>query len=256
MFFVLSKTLNYLGMPLVMISMFLLAAGILRNVRWKKRLFWIAVGMLLFFSNEFIANEVMRAWELKTTSFQSMRHHKIGIVLTGGANTMQTPKDRVYFHGAVDRVIHTVQLYKLHLIDTILISGGSGRLLSSGEDGEATQYKKAMMIMGVPETAIFTEEITRNTYESAVEVKKIIMAKGYHNADCLLITSAFHMRRALACYRKAGFQIDNFTTDFYSHPSEYTLDVLLIPNVGAMEIWQKLIREWMGFVAYRIAGYV
>jgi len=212
--------------------------------------------MLLFFSNEFIANEVMKAWEIQTTPFKAMSHHKIGIILTGGANTALTPKDRVYFHGAVDRVIHSVQLYKLHLIDTILISGGSGKLLSSGEEREAAQYKRGMILMGVPEEDIMTEEATRNTYESAVEVKKMIASKGYSNADCLLITSAFHMRRALACYRKAGFQIDYFTTDFYSHPTELTLDVLIIPNVGALEIWQKVFREWMGFVAYKIAGYI
>jgi len=101
-----------------------------------------------------------------------------------------------------------------------------------------------------------TEGATRNTYESAIAVKKLVESEGYHDTDCLLITSAFHMRRALACYRKAGFQIDNFTTDFYSHPTEYTFDVLFIPNAGALEIWQKLIREWMGIVAYKIAGYI
>ncbi len=185
-----------------------------------------------------------------------MAHHKIGIVLTGGANMTQTPKDRVYFHGAADRVIHTVQLYKLNLIDTILISGGSGKLYGAAGETEAAQYKRAMMVMGVQEDDIITEEATRNTHESAVEVKKIVTMLGYRDTDCLLITSAFHMRRALACYRKAGFQIDNFTTDFYSHSTEYTFDVLFIPNAGAIDIWQKLIREWMGFVAYKIAGYI
>jgi len=123
MFFVLSKTLNYLVMPFVIISAAFLVSGVIKNVRWKKRLFWIALGMLLFFSNEFIANEMMKTWEIKTKPFSQMTHHKIGIVLTGGTNIMQTPKDRVYFYGAVDRVIHTVQLYKLNLIDKILISG-------------------------------------------------------------------------------------------------------------------------------------
>lgn len=256
MFFLLSKTLNYLVMPFVLVCIAFLVSGIMKNVRWKKRLFWAALGTLLFFSNEFIANEVMKAWEIKTTPFREMSHHKIGIVLTGGTNNKQTPKDRVYFYGAVDRVIHTVQLYKLNLIDRILISGGSGKLVTSGEEGESLQYKKTMIVMGVPESDIMTEEVTRNTYESAIEVKKIITSNGYRDADCLLITSAFHMRRALACYRKAGFQIDNFTTDFYSHPTEYTFDVLFIPNVGAIDIWQRLIREWMGIIAYKIAGYI
>jgi uncharacterized SAM-binding protein YcdF (DUF218 family) len=74
--------------------------------------------------------------------------------------------------------------------------------------------------------------------------------------DCLLITSAFHMRRSLACYRKADLNIEPFTTDFYSHPRYFYPDGLFIPSIDAMMLWHKLFKEWLGLAAYKVAGYI
>ena len=74
--------------------------------------------------------------------------------------------------------------------------------------------------------------------------------------DCLLITSAFHMRRSLACYRKAGLDIETFSTDFYGLQDKIFLTSILLPSIEGFIIWEKLFKEWTGFVAYKIAGYI
>lgn len=255
MFFFLSKTLNYLTMPLTIIFVMLLTSALLRNVKWKKRLFWLALVSFFIFSNEFLANEVMSAWEIKTTPYASMRPHELGIVLTGATLPYREPNDRVYFGRGADRVTHTVQLYKLGLIKKILISGGSGRLMTEGEP-EADKFKAAMMMMGVPDSVISIENETRNTAESAMAVKKMLNNLHIKSEDCLLITSAFHMRRSLACYRHQGVALEPFTTDFFAHPREFYPDTLILPKVEAMGHWNKLIKEWVGFVAYKMAGYI
>jgi uncharacterized SAM-binding protein YcdF (DUF218 family) len=175
-------------------------------------------------------------------------------VLTGTTLSLK-PNDRVYFQRGADRVVHTVQLFKLGHIENILISGGTGRLIADDEP-EADQFKKAMILMGVPEENIIIENETRNTYESAVQVKKMLQDSSFNNSDLLLITSAFHMRRSLACYKKAGLQPEPFSTDFYSHENVYYFDALFVPKVDALFTWHKLIREWVGFIAYKMAGYV
>lgn len=255
MFFVLSKVLSFLIMPFTMISILLVVSGVIRNQRWKKRLFWTSVILLLFFSNDFISNEVMSLWEVKTKAYKDMSPHQLGIVLTGATVPLLKPDDRVYFQRGADRVTHTVQLYKLGLIKKILISGGSGMLMNEDEP-EANKFKKAMIMMGIPEEDIFIENETRNTYESAVGVKPMLDSLQYRAQDCLLITSAFHMRRSLACYKKAGLDIEPFSTDFYAHGRFYYIDGLLIPKIDAMIVWHKLIKEWVGLVAYKIAGYI
>lgn len=255
MFFILSKTLNYLTMLMVLICGFLVLSVVLKNAKWRKRFFWIAFGMLFFFSNDFIANEAMMAWELKATPLADIkRKYELGIVLTGVTSEFREPADRVYFQKGADRVTHALQLYKEGFVKKILISGGSGRLVDV-EIREADELKKAFLLMGVPEADLMIENQSRNTYESAEEVKKIL-ADSIKASDCVLITSSFHMRRSRACFVKAGIPMDTYATDFYSHPRNFYLDTLLLPSLDGLILWQKLIKEWVGFAAYWVAGYV
>lgn len=255
MFFILSKTLSYLVMPLTIVCGLLLLSVMLRNMRWRKICFRAGFGLLFFFSNDFIANEIMNAWEISTVPYKDMRPHALGIVLTGATIPQLKPDDRVYFHRGADRVTHTVQLYKMGLIRKILISGGTG-LLTEEDEPEANKFQKVMIMMGVPQEDIIIENETRNTHESAIEVKPLLDKLQFTPGQCLLITSAFHMRRSLACYRKVGLNIEPFSTDFYAHPRSFYPDVLFIPKIEAMLLWQKLIKEWVGMAAYKMAGYI
>jgi uncharacterized SAM-binding protein YcdF (DUF218 family) len=255
MFFILSKIFYFLIMPFTVIVLLMVLSVVIKNERWKKRLFWSSFCLLLFFSNDFIANEVLRAWEIPPTPFSEMRKYKLGIVLTGVTLSDNALNDRIFFNKGADRVTHTVQLYKLGLIEKILISGGSGRLFKEAEP-EANKLKRAMLLMCIPEADILIENETRNTAESAIEVKKILDNLGYAEHDCLLVTSAFHMRRSLAAYRKAGLELEAFSTDFYTHERTFDPEVLLVPQLEAISKWHKLVKEWVGIAAYKFAGYV
>ncbi|UYN88231.1 MAG: YdcF family protein [Cyclobacteriaceae bacterium] len=209
--------------------------------------------MLLFFSNDFIANEVMMAWEVPATPFHKItKNYSYGILLTGVTSTDTQPDDRVYFHRGADRVVHTVELFKRGVISHVIIAGGSGRLVTEGRK-EADDIYKALLLMGVDSTALLIENESRNTYESAVNVKKML---GPEYENLLLITSAYHMRRSRGCFEKAGLSVDVFSTDFYTHPRTFTPDVLFVPKVDALLAWQRMIREWIGIVAYKWAGYM
>lgn len=255
MFFILSKTLNVLAMPVVIVFILFVLAGFLKNSKWKKRCFWSGLVLFFLFTNDFISNEFMAAWEIKPVAYAEMQPYDLGVVLTGATISGLEPTDRVYFQRGADRVVHTVQLYKLGLIKTILISGGTGRLVDEGYR-EALEFRDAMLTMGVPEEAILIEKDTRNTHESAVAVKEMIGNMEMEGKRMLLITSAFHMRRSLACYRKVGLNPDPFTTDFYAHQRVFYPDTFIVPRIEAMMVWHKLIREWAGMIAYKIAGYV
>src|SRR5271170_5794089 len=149
MFFFLSKTLNLFTAPLLIICVLLLLSVVLRSARWKKWTFRSGLFLLLFCSNEFIANEVMHLWEIPPTPFnQIKKQYSWGIVLTGVTHSGAGPKDRVYFQRGADRVTHTLQLYKLGIIKKILVSGGSGRLIDIGVR-EADEIASVLKMMGV-----------------------------------------------------------------------------------------------------------
>ena len=255
MFFILSKVLNFLTNPLVLVGLFLAASLLFKSNRRKKISFWFGIGLLIFFSNSFIANEVMTAWEIPARPYAEMtKTYSWGIVLTGVTANDRMPNDRVYFRHGADRVVHAVELYKKGIIKKILVSGGDGRLVLKARN-EAEEMQKAMLLMGVPADDIMLEKNSRNTHESAVNVGE--MLKDQKNENLLLITSAFHMRRSVACFHKAGFKtIETFTGDFYSNPRTFTPDVFLLPQAEAIMAWQKLFKEWTGMVAYKLAGYI
>ncbi len=255
MFFILSKTLSYLAKPLVIICACLVLSWLLKSPRLKKWLFIAGTSMLLFFSNEFIANEAMRFWEVKVTPFNELKmKYEYGVLLSGSAKSEVGPKDRVYIGGAADRINHTLQLYKMGYIRKVLISGGSGRLFDIGEQ-EAEELSTLLQLMGVPKEDILVETSSRNTHESALEVKNMLEGKTTPN-QCILITSANHMPRSLACFSKVGWPITPFSTDFLSHQRQFTFDVFLIPKIEAFSLWHTLFREWTGCLAYWTVGYI
>jgi uncharacterized SAM-binding protein YcdF (DUF218 family) len=255
MFFILSKTLNYLAQPLTIICIFLLLSIFLKAKKWKTWCFRIFIVSLFFFSNDFICNEVVRWWEIPATPFASIeKKYEYGIVLTGVTKSEMEPDDRIYIGRGADRVTHTLQLYKLGIIKKILISGGNGKLKAIKQQ-EADALSELMQMLGVPSADILIENKSRNTHESAVEVDSLYRNK-IDPKDCLLITSAFHMRRSKACFAKQGWDVDVFSVDFVSHKRRFTPDSLFIPKEEALGIWQILIREWIGMIAYKLGGYI
>lgn len=255
MFFILSKVLFYLIQPLSLVFICFIGAILLRKKTYKKRGVLAGILLLFFFSNEFIVNEVMLKWEVAPKAFnETDNNYDVGIVLSGVANLHQKPNDRVYFNKGADRVTHTIQLYKLNKIGKILISGGTGSILYPSLK-EADQLKKVFIMAGVPERDIMVENQSRNTHENAVFSANILRDK-FSKGKFLLITSAFHMKRAEACFVKAGINPDTFSTDFYSYERSYTPNIFLVPSELAILKWHVLEKEIVGTIMYKLAGYL
>ncbi len=196
-------------------------------------------------------------WEIPATPIAEINQtYPVGVVLTGIAFTDRELNDRVYFSRGADRIVNALQLYKAGIIKNILISGGTGRIDQEVGFPEAAALKEFLLLAGVPEAAIILETEANNTHENA-KFSAEILAKQFPNQKILLFTSAFHMRRSAACFSKQGVAFDGFTGDFFAKDSQkFGLDDYLIPNPDALNIWTKLFKEWIGMVAYKVAGYI
>lgn len=255
MFFVLSKILAYLTQPLAIISLFLIVAAVVRKQKFKTIAFRTGLILLLVLSNDFLATEVMRWWEPDITPYgQIAKQYEYGIVLTGVTRTQVGPTDRVYFQRGADRITHTLQLYRLGIVKKILISGGSGRLIDIGWR-EADDLGAFLKLALVPDSVVVIENASSNTHDSAVEVAKMLEGKA-KPSECLLITSAFHIPRSKACFTKVGWSMDTFSTDPMAHDRLFHPDILLVPKLEGLLIWNTLFREWTGMLAYKLAGYI
>ena len=123
MFFILSKTVRFFTMPIVLILIFLILSVTLKNRQWRHRFFWLGLGMLLFLSNAFISNEVMRAWEVDPVPFSSItKTYEVGIVLGGIIQGDTEITDRAFFSKGADRIYHASLLYKRGIIKKIFVS--------------------------------------------------------------------------------------------------------------------------------------
>ena len=255
MFFILSKLFTFLLMPYCQMVIWFALGLFLRNKIWKKRFVWLGFTYLLFFSNQFIVNEALLGWEVPPTPLNKLDHHyELGIILGGSTESDKSPHDRVYILKSAERMTHTVQLYKMGYIKKILVTGGSSNLIDT-RYLEADNMKKFLLLCGVPDSSIMVENRARNTYENAKFSAEIIN-RDYPGTRNLLITSAFHLRRSLACFKKAGLQVDGFSTDFYGKNRKFTPDRLFIPDPSAFGAWQMIIREWLGMLSYKLAGYI
>jgi len=191
--------------------------------------------MLLFFSNSFIANEVMKAWEVNPIPFEEMdKDYKLAIVLSGVIIGDTELDDRAFIARGGDRLYHPVKMYKMGLVRRIFATGGSGRLIDVGQR-EAEQMAEVFEDMGVERNDIDYETESRNTYENAVESIKWMNGK-FDESDVILVTSAFHMRRARACFKKLGFNPDVFSCDIFTSKRRRTFDKLFIPSAVVIQL--------------------
>ncbi len=254
MFFVLSKILSFFILPWVWIF-FLLIWALLAKRRWIRVSLRVTLGFMLFiFTNPFIANKVMLNWEKPAIPFNAIpKDLTKAVVLSGVTNNKRSLNDRVYLNKGADRILHALQLVKIGQVDTVYITGG-GKYLSGFEANESTQMKSVFNLIGVSDSTLVIETSSNNTYENAVEMAKIWNNKN-EEKKCILITSAFHMRRAQACFQKQGFSCLPFSTDFYSTDKETEFTDYFYPSTNAMLLWEIVIREYIGLQVYRILNY-
>ena len=256
MFFILSKVLVFFIKPFNLIVLFLLASFIFKSRIWRRRLRVVALVMFLFFTNGFIFDQLLLLWERPAVPIADLKgQYDLGIVLGGTTDTEREPKDRLFFFKGAERVTHALRLYKAGKIKRILFTGGNSKLFEDPEKDNIPIYNFYVMC-GVRPQDIIIENKSRNTHENALYVKQMLDKESLHQRH-ILITSAFHIRRAEACFRKAGVDVTAFPTDFYtSLPKDRYSVNGFIPSVNVLGNWDFFIKELVGYVAYWFAGYI
>lgn len=256
MFFYLSQFLSFLALPLTIILILIIGGAVFLRKTWGKRSLWTGISLLLFFTNPFLSNKAMLAWEPEFKSFDTIENREIGIVLTGVTNLSKTAYDRTFFNKGADRITHALQLYRMGKIKKILITGGQG-LNPVNPQSEAELLQRFLIMAGMPESDILIENQSKNTAQNAQFTRSFLEQNNISkDQEFLLITSAFHMYRAKGCFDKAGLRTETFPVDYYSHDVKYDLPSLLYPDAESLTLWNRLIKEWLGIAMYKLAGYI
>ncbi|MDE3197904.1 MAG: YdcF family protein, partial [Acidobacteriota bacterium] len=149
-----------------------------------------------------------------------------------------------------DRCVYAAELYRRLGGVPVFTSGGGGAEVPDGS--YAAAMRRALMEEGIPGGAVATEVRSRSTRENAFYSAQLLRERGVKSI--VLVTSAYHMSRAAACFRKQGFEVTPAACDFrFSSPLCWQ-DWL--PSASSVEINDALLHEWIGFVVYRWKGWV
>lgn len=193
----------------------------------------------------------MRVWEYKNTPLhQPLRKVKAAILL-GGFTSYDVPSRQTGFHESSDRLLYACWLYQNHFVEKIIVSGGNPKLYDDFKEAELTG--RFLQQIGIPPSDIILETQSRNTYENAFYIKQIQDSLPEYK-EFYLITSAYHMRRALACFKKAEISVIPFVVDMQSGERKFFFDHLFLPSMSAWRKWQLLFHEWIGMSWYFLLG--
>ena len=256
MFFILSKTTDFLLMPLSIFFYLLFYVLFTKNHARRQKMLVFAVVYLYIISNGFLVNAFVRAWEFAPVEVSQLPNRNVGIVLTGGIISTSSPdaSQNLHLGSQADRLAQAVVLYKLGKIQKILVSGGSSSLSKVREDIEGPQILQFLRLAGIPSEAIIAETRSRNTRENAVFSAKILN-KFYPNQTHYLITSAFHLRRSVGCFQAAGVRVVAVPAAFFGQKTNLEIDNLFLPQEVNLLIMNKLVHEIIGFLVYKARGY-
>lgn len=254
MFFYLSKVLAFILSPLVWVFALFLLSFKTRVEGRAKKMRIAALVVLYLCCNSFLVDECFRAWEPVTPDYDLMSTKYQGAIVLGGIGDIDLRLQKINFSTSGDRLFQTLPLYYKGRIQKIIFTGGSGSI-EFPEKREAIFVKKYLESIHVPDSSIVIESNSKNTYENAVFTKKILDSLNL-KGPFLLVTSAYHMPRSMAVFKKAGYQnLTPYITNRASGKRRFTPDHLFIPNPDALFALQFLIHEWLGYAVYKIKGY-
>ena len=179
------------------------------------------------------------------------------IVLLGGG-IMPTRSGHPYpnLGSAADRIWHAARLYHAGKAPVILATAGSvwGDAAWGKPDNQtgAEAMRMALVSWNVPRSVVIIEPNSRSTRENAVETAALAARHGFE--ELLLVTSASHMRRAEAAFRRVGLSVTPAACDHGGELARPAV-LLLIPTAGALSASSSLLREQIGWLAYRLRGW-
>lgn len=245
MFFILSKLLLYLVFPATWIGFGFLTALIIKNPKYKQRCLAAALSLLLLFSNPFLLNMFARYWDIEKKPDE--RKYSCAIILGGFVSEDQNGGG--FFNAASDRFIQALKLRISGKADNLLISGGNASLRPSGFR-DASWLSTELKQFDIPDSTILIENASRNTLENAKYSKELLRSRNL-SPPYLLVTSAFHMRRSLRTFRKAGLQVVPYPCNYIAGRDRISFDSF-VPNVSTLSTWNLYIKEVVGYWVYSL----
>ena len=231
--------------PGIFIFAFLIVAVYLRRIK-RKKIAAIILGtdiLLYILSTVLFSSAFIHSLEAKY-QFPKDTTGDVIIILGGGAEA-----DTVGVHGngtlssnASNRMLTALQLYKTNNLP-IIVSGGQ---VFEDSGNEAQISKEILVSLGVDEKNIIMDSQSLNTEENAINCAKLLREKGFTKP--LLVTSAFHMPRAIKFFTKNSIRVTPVPCDYQTNSKQTTTVWSFVPSSDGLRNTSTALKEYLGMI--------
>jgi uncharacterized SAM-binding protein YcdF (DUF218 family) len=239
------KIISALLYPLGLVFLLAIFAWILPRSKMTSLLKLTSFSVLIIASNPMAARWLVQSLEKQypQQAFSEITTHDAILVLGGGLRLPITPALHTQLGAGSDRYWHAARLYRAGKAQLIMVSGGNV-FAQLDHQGEAYYAARLLRSWGVPKAAIITESGSRNTTQNISASTEFF---GTNNiSSVLLVTSAYHMPRALRAFKHLSVRVTPASADILIR-TKFSPPILdWIPTVSALGLTTLAVHEYYG----------
>ena len=248
--FAISKFLGFFLSPLyilIFLQLFLIFFYFKKNKNYIKITYLTILMLILFFGNIGISSYILNSFEKEFSKPQTSIDEISGLIILGGPFEESSYHDlnEIPLNSQVERLIAAIELYKSNKDLKLVYSGFSNKI--NPTSSEAEKAKIFFEKMGVKAENIILEDKSKNTFENIIYSKKILDNLG---GKWYLITSAFHMKRAIYLAKKFDLKVIPYPVDWQIKEKE--ISFLSYDFRLSFRYWDIILHELAGILYYKI----
>ena len=231
--------------PLGLVFMLAIFAWILPRSKTASLLKLCSFSVLIIASNPMAARWLVQSLEKQypQQAFSEIKSHDAILVLGGGLRLPIAPALNTQLGAGSDRYWHAARLYRAGKANTIIVSGGNV-FKKPGYQGEAYYAARLLQSWGVPKAAIITEGSSRNTVQNISAITRFLTADKIESV--LLVTSAYHMPRALRSSKQLSLKVTPASADILIRDKSSPPIMDWIPSASALGLTTLAVHEYYG----------
>lgn len=253
-FWVLSKLFWQLLAPEKVVLSLLFLGTVLIWTRWKVAGRWlVSIASILFLIPTLLPLSNFFFWPLEErfSAPSELPKNITGIIALGGAEktVITFTRGQPSLNGGAERMTTFTALARRYPDAKLIYAGGIGSLYQQNYKSNETA-QKLFEQLGLNTDRILFDSEARNTAENAANSLKLLGQKPQGN--WILITSAYHIPRAVGIFRKIGWNVIPYPVD-YQTTGQWKLD-WKFASLYNFIMFSKGLHEWVGLAIYRVTG--
>jgi uncharacterized SAM-binding protein YcdF (DUF218 family) len=227
-----------------MLVIIVILIGLIKN---KKKLIYIAIGVLYIISTPIFSNNFFKLVECNEyrKPISTIDSTDAIVVLSGMLEINEVGDSTFVEWGDPDRFFGGIALIKAGKAQRLIFTGGK-MPWDKAKKTEGEVLKEYAISNGIPSEKIFVTKDVENTADEALAVKELIGT----SKRIILVTSAYHMYRAKRLFEKQGFEVIAYKVDNKVSRNNEIVIMDFLPDAESLKLTETGIKEVIGRIYY------